>query len=67
MKLIRIKQVRELTGISRTYIYSMVKQGTFPAPVSLSRKSKAWISEEVIDWIQTKIDARDKSNEQESA
>lgn len=67
MKLIRIKQVRELTGISRTYIYSMVKQGVFPAPVCLSCKSKAWISEEVIDWIQSKIDARDKSNEQESA
>lgn len=58
-KLIRLKQVMAMTGQSKTLIYDSMKQGIFPKPVPLGFRSVAWVESEVIEWIESRIQARD--------
>jgi prophage regulatory protein len=40
-----------VTGMSRSTFYLAVKDGTFPAPVALGKRSVAWNSDSVEEWI----------------
>jgi prophage regulatory protein len=51
MRLLRTKQVVELTGLSRMTIYRLEKSGVFPARRQLGSNSVAWIEEDVADWV----------------
>jgi len=55
---IRINQVIARTGLSRTTIHREVKAGNFPNPISISKRSKAWIEREVDAWLNAKISER---------
>lgn len=48
--LIRISEVCELVGTSRTTIYRWVNAGTFPQPVRISEQSVRWSIEEIEKW-----------------
>ena len=41
---LRLKQVKSITGMSRSWIYDAVRRGAFPAPIALSRRAIAWDS-----------------------
>lgn len=60
-RLIRIKQVIEITGLSKTTIYDLGHAGRFPKPVRLSEKAVAWVEAEINAWIEERIAARDAS------
>ncbi|MFT7036978.1 MAG: prophage regulatory protein [Cyclobacteriaceae bacterium] len=49
--LIRIKEVCLLVSVGRTTIYRMVEEGSFPKPLNLGPRFKAWQKKTVIDWI----------------
>jgi prophage regulatory protein len=51
MRLLRTKQVVELTGLSRMTIYRLEKSGAFPARRQLGSNSVGWIEEDVADWV----------------
>jgi len=38
-------------GIKKSQLYELIKVGKAPAPIHLSTRSVAWISEEVEEWI----------------
>lgn len=59
MKLIKLIDVKNTTGLARSTIYKYVANGSFPKPVSLGRKSVAWVESEVQEWIMDKIEQRD--------
>lgn len=58
MKLIKLKDVTEMTTLSKATIYRLMKQGTFPGPIHLGSKSVAWKQSEIIEWIESKASAR---------
>ncbi len=60
-RLIRLSEVRDLTGLSRSYIYALAAEGRFPKSVPLvpGGTSRAWIEAEVLDFIQERIADRD--------
>lgn len=60
LKLIRIKDVCDLTGLSRSYVYELSSRGQFPTSINLvpGGSSKAWIESEVTEWIQSRISQR---------
>lgn len=58
MKIIRLKQVMETTGLARSTIYKYIAAGTFPKPVPLGGKSVGWVDEEVQDWVMARIEER---------
>ena len=49
--LIRIREVCLLIGVSRSTIYRMVDDGSFPKPLELGPRFKAWQKKTVINWI----------------
>jgi len=59
MKIIRLKQVMETTGLARSTIYKYITAGTFPKPVPLGGKSVGWVDEEIQEWVKGKIEERD--------
>lgn len=60
MRFIKLKEVLEMTGRSRTKTYGDIAKGTFPAPVK-NGTSSHWVDLEVIAWMQEQINERDKT------
>ena len=59
MKILRLKQVIELTGLSRSTIYLFIQNQQFPIQVKLSSKMVGWVEAEVTKWIHDRIEFRD--------
>ncbi|QLC72376.1 AlpA family transcriptional regulator [Pseudomonas sp. LPB0260] len=59
MRIIRLKEVIESTGLARSTIYKYILEGTFPKPVPLGERCVGWVESEVHDWILAKIEERD--------
>lgn len=49
LKLIRIKEVIEISGPKRSTLYDYVKQGIFPSQIKLGRRCSAWVESEVLE------------------
>ena len=58
-KILRLPQVVEATGESKSTIYKGITQGTFPKPVKLGLKSVGWVEDEIADYNARRIAARD--------
>jgi len=50
-RFIRLPQVLEICGMSRSFLYESIKNGKFPAPIKLQGRSSAWIRSEVRYWM----------------
>ncbi|MGZ9899002.1 helix-turn-helix transcriptional regulator [Shewanella gaetbuli] len=61
MKVLRLPDVIASTSLSRASIYAGMKQGSFPASISLGPNKIGWLESEVNDWIQEKINKRDSA------
>lgn len=55
MNLIRRKTVEKLTGLSRSSIYAMMSEDTFPKQIRIGRRAVAWRQEDIENWINEKI------------
>lgn len=60
MKLLKLKQVIDCTGLARSTIYKFMDESMFPKQVSLGGRNVAWLESEVHEWILDKIEKRDK-------
>lgn len=61
LTILRRKQVEARTGLSRSTIYNRIKQGTFPAPISLGIKSVGWVEAEIDSFLAERVALRDNS------
>lgn len=50
-KHLRLPAVIEVTSLSRSTIYDMMKVGTFPQPVRLSARAVAWPESLIAKWL----------------
>lgn len=59
-RLIRIREVQAMTGLSRSYVYHLVSSGILPAPVRLvpGGTSRAWVASEIDAWVSERIAER---------
>lgn len=57
-KLLKLADVQELTGLSRSQVYALIAQQKFVRPVKISRSSR-WPSDAVIAWVDERIAERD--------
>lgn len=62
-RLIRMKEVCTITGLSRSSIYLYVAKGVFPKPLKLGGKAIAWRWNEVAAWLESRPVAQGKSYE----
>jgi prophage regulatory protein len=54
MRFIRKRQVLEMIGVSRSTLWRMVRQGSFPQPVRITERSVAYLLEAVEAWMQAR-------------
>lgn len=57
-KILKLNQVIEIVGMSRSSIYLMVQRHDFPMPIKISVRSSGWLQSEVEQWIQARASAR---------
>jgi prophage regulatory protein len=59
MKVLRLHQVMNTTGLARSTVYKYINEGTFPKPLSLGERCVGWLESEVHDWLLARLDERD--------
>jgi prophage regulatory protein len=47
----RIRRVSNITGLARSTIYGLIKEGKFPKPMKLSMRAVGWTSASVFQWL----------------
>ena len=57
LQFIRLPEVLQICGMSRSSTYEAIKEKSFPAPVKVHGRSSAWIRSEVQQWVQSRIRA----------
>ena len=50
--ILRMTELCEKLGVSRTSIWRWCRAGTFPQPVKLGRRAVGWRQTEVEEWLQ---------------
>ncbi|HHF0535539.1 TPA: helix-turn-helix transcriptional regulator [Vibrio alginolyticus] len=60
-RLIRLKEVMAITGLSRSSIYRYIDEGRFPEAVSIGSRTVAWVDREIFQWVESRIDSRDSN------
>jgi len=51
IRALRLPQVSERTGLSKTHIYRLMQRGQFPCPARLSERVVAWDEAAVSAWL----------------
>jgi prophage regulatory protein len=51
LTILRLKQVQDETGLSRSSIYRGVQAGTFPSPISLGLRAVGWRRGRIDIWL----------------
>ncbi|SEL28632.1 helix-turn-helix transcriptional regulator [Halomonas daqiaonensis] len=63
MKLIRIKDVMDRTGLAKSTVYKYISKGWLPKPLKPGGRMSAWVEEEIDAYIQELIQKRDMDQE----
>ncbi|WAW05093.1 AlpA family transcriptional regulator [Oxalobacter formigenes] len=55
--ILRMKQVQEATGLSKSTIYLFIRQGKFKKPIRLGQNSVGWLSSDIEEFINARVTA----------
>ena len=55
IRIYRIKEVCEITGLRPSSIYKQIRLKLFPAGIKLTARSTGWPSDLIDDWLATRI------------
>ena len=56
-KLLRLPQVKESTGLSKSSIYARIAEGTFPKQISIGPRLVVWVESDIQNWIAELVSA----------
>ncbi len=56
-KILRLRAVKEWTGLSRSTIYSMIKNGNFPNSIRIGARAVGWTTESIQKWIELRVNS----------
>jgi prophage regulatory protein len=49
-KLLRLPQVKSITGLSKSSIYARISEGTFPQQIPLGPRLVVWVESDIQKW-----------------
>jgi prophage regulatory protein len=55
VRLLRLYNVKDHTGLSKSEIYRLMAEGRFPKAIPLGKRSVAWRSDEIDAWVAERI------------
>mgnify|MGYP003308479163 CR=1 FL=1 len=53
--LLRLSEVIHRTGLGRSTLYALAKNGECPKPIKIGPRRAAWILEEIQEWVSDRI------------
>lgn len=53
-RLIKIKQVSDITSLSRSTIYRLIHAGTFPQKIHQGPRAVAWSYNDIMQWVEAR-------------
>jgi prophage regulatory protein len=56
VQFIRTQQVLRMIAVSRTTLWRMVQEGSFPQPVRVTQRSTGYVLEAVEQWMRTRAE-----------
>lgn len=56
-KLLRLPQVKDLTGLSKSTIYARITEGSFPKQIPLGPRLVVWMESDIQNWIEEQVSA----------
>jgi prophage regulatory protein len=56
-KLLRLPQVKQSTGLSKSTIYARITEGTFPKQIPLGPRLVVWVESDIQNWIAAQVSA----------
>lgn len=62
-ELLRRFQVQKKTGLTKSGIYTGVKEKTFPSPVKIGLRAVAWRKSEIDNWIKERPQSKELEGE----
>ena len=65
-RLLRLKEVTCILGLSRSTIYDLCARGLFPDRVILGRRAVAWWASEIDAWIATRPRASEGASKRDT-
>jgi prophage regulatory protein len=54
LAILRLEDVKRLTGLGRTSIYKLMKDGVFPRSISLGPRAIGWRTGDIRTWLETR-------------
>ncbi len=54
---LRLPEVKAVTGLSKSSLYALIRERSFPAPVRLGARAVAWVRSEVRQWAAERVNA----------
>lgn len=62
MKFMRLPEVKEKTGLSKSAIYKKIKEREFPVSVPIGSRTVAWLESDINEWLEWRVQVRDRAN-----
>lgn len=62
IKLLRLPQVMEMTGLRKTKIYELNAEGAFPRRVKITAHSVGWVEAEIQAWLAQRVESSTQSS-----
>jgi prophage regulatory protein len=56
-RLLRIPEVKHLTGLSKSSIYARIAEGAFPKQIPLGPRLVVWVESDIQNWIAEQVSA----------
>ena len=56
-QILKLSEVKLITGLSASSIYRAVNKGTFPRQIKLGERSSGWLKAECEQWLNERIEA----------
>jgi prophage regulatory protein len=57
LKLLRLSNVKSVTGLSKSTIYARIAEGTFPKQIPLGPRLVVWVESDIQKWIAEQVSA----------
>lgn len=63
-RVLRIDEVSESVGLSRTTIYRLMLRGEFPKNFKLGERSSGWLLSQIDQWLQERVETSHRNEEE---
>lgn len=61
----KLKDVVSTTGLSRSSIYRLMAEGSFPKQINLGARAVGWLSTDIESWVESRISLSIQGGEHE--